>query len=105
MKQQSATISWQQIRSITEQWTWTERRTGARRSGFYPPQDAIKPQQKPYYVRAITSRGELIEGTVITLKVFTREHQRMVKFITSNQIRRIRDYLVMEIDGIRVVTH
>lgn len=56
-------------------------------------------------MRAITSRGELIEGTVITLKVFTREHQRMVKFCASNQIRRIRDYLVLEIDGIRVVTH
>lgn len=42
---------------------------------------------------------------MITLKVFTREHQRMVKFCSSNQIRRIRDYLVLEIDGIRVVTH
>jgi hypothetical protein len=56
-------------------------------------------------MRAITGKGELIEGMVITLKVYTREHQRMVKFCESNQIRRIRDYLIIEIDGKRVVTH
>jgi hypothetical protein len=56
-------------------------------------------------MRAITGKGELIEGMVITLKVYTREHQRMVKFCESNQIRRIRDYLIIEIDGKRVITH
>ena len=105
MKMNSATISWQQIRGLTEQWTWRERRTGLQRSGFNPPQDAVKPTQKPYYMRAITSKGEVISGQVITLKVYTREHQRMVKFCESNQIRRIRDYLILEIDGIRVITH
>ena len=86
-------------------WTWRDARTGAEVSGFNPPQDAIKPRQKPYYMRAITGKGELIEGTVITLKVFIDLHQRMVKFCESNQIRRIRDYLIIEIDGKRVITH
>lgn len=99
------TISWQQIRALTEVWTWRDARTGAEVSGFNPPQDAIKPRQKPYYMRAITIKGELIEGTVITLKVFIDLHQRMVKFCESNQIRRIRDYLIIEIDGKRVITH
>lgn len=99
------TISWQQIRALTEVWTWRDARTGAEVSGFNPPQDAIKPRQKPYYLRAITGKGELIEGTVITLKVFIDLHQRMVKFCESNQIRRIRDYLIIEIDGKRVITH
>ena len=99
------TISWQQIRALTEVWTWHDARTGAEVSGFNPPQDAIKPRQKPYYMRAITGKGELIEGTVITLKVFVQEHQRMIKFCESNQIRRIRDYLIIEIDGKRVITH
>lgn len=99
------TISWQQIRALTEVWTWRDARTGIVVSGFNPPQDAIKPRQKPYYMRAITGKGELIEGTVITLKVFVQKHQRMVKFCESNQIRRIRDYLIIEIDGKRVITH
>ena len=99
------TISWQQIRALTEVWTWRDARTGAEVSGFNPPQDAIKPRQKPYYMRAITIKGELIEGTVITLKVFVQQHQRMIKFCESNQIRRIRDYLIIEIDGKRVITH
>ena len=99
------TISWQQIRALTEVWTWRDARTGAEVSGFNPPQDAIKPRQKPYYMRAITGKGELIEGTVITLKVDVQKHQRMIKFCESNQIRRIRDYLIIEIDGKRVITH
>ena len=99
------TISWQQIRALTEVWTWRDARTGAEVSGFNPPQGAKEVRQKPYYMRAITGKGELIEGMVITLKVYTREHQRMVKFCESNQIRRIRDYLIIEIDGKRVVTH
>ena len=105
MPTKQPTISWQSLRNYMEQWTWRERRTGLQRSGFNPPQDAVKPTQKPYYMRAITNKGEVISGQVITLKVYTREHQRMVKFCESNQIRRIRDYLIIEIDGKRVITH
>ena len=29
----------------------------------------------------------------------------MIQYVESRQIRRIRDYLIMEIDGVRIVTH
>ena len=39
------------------------------------------------------------------LKVNLRKMQRMVKFVNSNQVRWVRDYLVIEVDGMRVMTH
>lgn len=48
---------------------------------------------------------DIWKGEVITLKVDVRRHQRKVKFIRSEQIRVLRDYLIIEIDGFRVVTN
>lgn len=96
-------ISFQQLRNLTEQWQWRDS-TGATRTGFNPPADAKDKRQKPYYVRYVTSKGIVEEGEVITLKVFPRLHQRMIRF-NSGQVRRIRDYLIIEVDGMRVVTH
>ena len=105
MPTKQPTISWQQLRNYMEQWTWWDPRTGSERTGFNPPEGAKEVRQKPFYFQAITSKGELISGEAICLKVFRDLHQRMIRFVESGQIRRIRDYLVMEVNGVRVVTH
>ena len=105
MPKQQPTISWQQLRNYMEQWTWRDQRTGCEVTGFNPPDKAKDKRQKPFYFRAITIKGEVISGEAICLKVFLNEHQRMVQFTQSKQIRRIRDYLVMEVNGVRVITH
>lgn len=98
-------ISWQQLRNYMEQWTWKDLRTGCEVTGFNPPENAKEKRQKPFYFRAITGKGEVISGEAICLKVFLDSKQRMVKLTQSGQVRRIRDYLVMEVNGVRVITH
>ena len=100
------TISYQELRKVMEQWTWKDPRTGLQVTGYNVPDAARKTaRQKPFYFRAITIKGEVIAGTAICLKVFLDSRQRMVQFTESRQIRRIRDYLVMEVNGMRVITH
>ena len=105
MPRQTPTISWQQLRNIMEQWQWQDPRTGLTVTGFNPPDKAAGRQQRPFFVRYITGKGIVEEGECVCLKVYPREHQRMVKFTQSNQIRRLRDYLVISVNGFRVVTH
>ena len=105
MPTKQPTISWQQLRNYMEQWTWTDAKTGVQVTGFNPPDKAKDKRQKPFYFRAITGKGEVISGEAICLKVFLDSRQRMVKFVQSGQVRRIRDYLVMEVNGVRVITH
>ena len=88
-----------------EQWIWTDQKTGVQVTGFNPPDKAKEKRQKPFFFRAITSKGEVIAGEAICLKVYLNLHQRMVKFTQSGEIRRIRDYLVLDVNGIKVVTH
>ena len=59
----------------------------------------------PFHVKYITIKGEVEQGLVVCLKVYPELRQRMIQFVESRQIRRIRDYLIMEIDGVRIVTH
>lgn len=98
------TISFQQIRHLTEKFLWDSPQ-GVRITGFNPPRGAKNVTQKPYFVKYVTGKGIVEEGEVITLKVDVRRHQRKVKFVNSNQIRVLRDYLIIEIDGFRVVTN
>lgn len=105
MPTRQPTISWQQLRNYMEQWTWKDPRTGSQVTGFNPPDGAKDKRQKPFFFRAITSKGEVISGEAVCLKVFLDSRQRMVRFVNSGEIRRIRDYLVMEVNGMRVVTH
>jgi hypothetical protein len=105
MPKQQPTISWQELRNYMEQWTWQDPRTGCEVTGFNPPDKAKYRRQKPFYFRAITSKGEVISGEAICLKVFLECRQRMVRFTASGEIRRIRDYLVIEVNGVRVITH
>lgn len=99
------TISFQQLRNLTEKWTWKDPATGLQVVGYNPPENAKDKQQKPYFVKYVTGSGALEQGEVITLKVDLRRHQRMVKFVASGECRWIRDYLIVEVDGMRIVTH
>lgn len=100
------TISYQELRKVMEQWTWKDPRTGLQVTGYNVPDAARSTaRQKPFYFKAITIKGEVVAGTAVCLKVFLESRQRMVQFTESKQIRRIRDYLVMEVNGLRVITH
>ena len=105
MPTQQPTISWTELRNHCEQWEWTDRKTGVKVTGYNPPKDAKDKRQKPFYIKYLTGEGRGEQGEVICLKVFPRRHQRMVKFLASNEVRIIRDYLVKEVNGMRVVTH
>ena len=56
-------------------------------------------------MRYVTGEGYLEQGEVVTLKVNLRRHQRKVLFVTSGEIRVLRDYLIIEVDGMRILTH
>ena len=84
MPTQQPTISFQQLRNLTEKWTWRDPGTG---------------------LRIVTGEGYLEQGEVVTLKVNLRRHQRKVLFVTSGEIRVLRDYLIIEVDGMRILTH
>lgn len=96
-------MDWQQIRALLECFTWRDEVTGVAVSGHNPPKGAKELRRKPVFVRYITKSGTVEQGTVVGLKTFTRQHQRLVQFVESQQIRRICDILIIEIDGIRIV--
>ena len=110
MPRHQPTLSWQDLRKLTERWSWIDPRTGVRVTGFNPPDKAKEKRQVAYYIRYLTLRGVVEEGEVITLKVFLHggqsgkgAHQRMIQFTASRQVRRICDILILEIDGIRII--
>lgn len=96
-------LSFTTIRNYAERFSWKEH--GETKQGINPPAHATNIQHLPFYVKYITSKGVLEEGLVVTLKVFPDVQQRMIQFVNSGEIRRIRDYLILEIDGHRFVTH
>ena len=98
-------LSWTQIRNYAERWSWTDAKTGVTVRGLNVPANAKDKRQVPYYLRVVTLRGELMQGEVITLKVWPERHRRLVRFTQSGEIRNIADYLIISIDGIRFVTH
>ena len=100
-------MSWFDIRMHAEKFAWRDPKTGVRCVGFNPPggKDGKGVERVPFKVRYVTGKGQVEEGLVVTLKVYPELRQRMVQFVESKQIRRVRDYLIIEIDGIRVITH
>lgn len=97
-------LSWNAIRNYAERWAWVGY-DGKRHVGTDVPQGAINPQRVAYDIKYITSKGLVESGRVVTLKVFPECRQRMIQFVTSKEIRRIRDYLIIEIDGHTFMTH
>lgn len=104
MPRKQPQISWQQLRNLTERWEWDDPRTGVHVTGFNPPAQARNKRQKPFYIKYVTKKGVLEEGEVICLKVVSlQRHQRMIKFVASNQVRIVNDILIIEVDGFRVI--
>jgi len=106
MPKTKQTMSWLMLRSLCEAWEY-KRVCGKHEiwvTSMNPPEGCEK-RQKPFYIKYITGKGQVEEGECICLKVFVDKKQRMVRFVKSGAIRRVRDYLVMEVNGIRIVTH
>lgn len=97
--------SFQNIRYFIEKWSWVDPRYGIRTMGLNPPENAVEKKQVPVFVKYVTGHGHLEQGMVINLKSYPRLHQRLVKFVASGECRRLRDYLIIEIDGTRFITH
>ena len=107
MPTKKPTRSWNEVRTMTEKFEWRDPRTGIVTRGYNPPggKDGRGVKRVPFHIRYISGKGCVEEGFCICLKVYPELRQRMVQFVESKQIRRVRDYLIMEIDGIRIVTH
>lgn len=105
MPTRQPTQSFQNLRDYTERWIWTDSRTGREVTGYNVPKDARNIRQKPFHIRFVTKGGVLEEGNVICLKVNRRTHERLIKFVASAEIRKVYDYLVIEVDGTRFITH
>ena len=107
MPTKKPTQSWNEVRNLTEKFEWRDPRTGITTRGYNPPggKDGRGVKRVPFHIRYITGKGCVEEGFCICLKVYPELRQRMVQFVESKQIRRVRDYLIIEIDGIRIVTH
>ena len=103
MPRESMKLSYTTIRNYAERWSWEI--GGKKRQGINVPTGATHVQRVPFYVKYITSKGVVEEGMVVCLKVFPECHQRMIQFVESGEIRRIRDYLIIEIDGHQFMTH
>ena len=107
MPKNNPILSWTQIRNYAELFEWRDAKTGVTVRGYNPPggKDGKGVQRVPFHVKYITIKGEVEQGLVVCLKVYPELRQRMIQYVESRQIRRIRDYLIMEIDGVRIVTH
>lgn len=96
-------LSWTTIRNYAERWSWQE--NGVTKQGINPPAGATHIQRVPFYIKYVTGKGVVEEGMVICLKVYPEQHQRMIQFVNSQEIRRVRDYLIIEIDGHPFAVH
>lgn len=99
------TISFQELRNFMEKWSWIDPVTEIRTNGYNYPPKATEVQRVAFFVKYVTQEGVLEEGNAICLKVDRRRHQRKIQFVKSGEIRRICDYLVIECDGARILTH
>lgn len=97
--------SWQSLRNYMEKFSWRDLRTNLLTTGYNPPQSAKEINRVPFFVRYVTGKGILEQGNAICLKVNRRKHLRMIQFIDSQEIRWIRDYLVIEVDGTKIITN
>lgn len=96
-------LSYNLIRMYAENFEYTDR-NGIRKKGFNPPADATDVKRVPFYIKYITKNGVVEEGTVECISVDAFRKQRKIRYIESGEIRVVRDYLVVEIDGVKFKT-
>jgi len=105
MPRKQPTKSFLEIRNYTEKFRWNDPITGQKQTGFNPPENAPFKERVPFFIRYITQEGKVQSGNVVCISVDTRHLQRSIKFVNSTEIRRVCDYLIIEIDGVRFLTH
>ncbi len=103
-KKRISEMSWTKIRLSAERFRWLTPQ-GEWRTGFDVPKNAVQWERQPFYLRAVTKKGTLLEGEVTCISVNTRYHSRRVKFVASGEIREVYDILIIEIDGTRFFVH
>ena len=105
MPRQQPRQSYHHLRNYTEKFSWQDPRTQQTCTGFNPPPDALFVERVPFTVRYITRDGKVESGRCVCIKVDAARRQRKLMFVESQQIRRVRDYLIIEVDGVRFVSH
>jgi len=104
MPSRQPSISFRQIRNIAELYQWRDKRTGLFTRGFVPPAGAQELTRVPFHIRYVTKKGRLEECNCVSLKHDRRKHLRMIQIVESKAIRYVWDFLVIEIDGRRVLS-
>ena len=101
MPTKSPTVSFEFLRNYIEKWEWDDPLTGHHTVGYNAPAYARNKQEVPFHIKYVTQQGVFEDGYCICLKAFPRLRQHMIKFVQSGEIRRINDFLVIEVDGTR----
>lgn len=105
MPKTTPTVSYTLLRNYTELFQWTDSKTKMQRKGFNPPADATDAERVPFFIRYVTSSGKVESGQVTCISVQPERQQRKIKFANSGEIRIVYDYLVLEVDGTKFLTH
>lgn len=105
MPKQQPTVSYTLLRNYTELFQWTDPTTRTIRKGFNPPTEVKDAERVPFFIRYITAGGKVEEGTVTCISAQPERQQRKIKFVQSGEIRIVYDYLVVEVDGTRFLSH
>ena len=98
-------ISYTRIREYAERFSWIDPKTNEPQVGYNPPENAIERERMPFNIVALDKDGNIIRGRVICTEVNTSLHTRRIMFVNSGEFRWVSDVLIIEIDGVRFVTH
>lgn len=104
MPKKEPEMSFTLLRNYTELFRWKDS-DGTEHKGFNPPDKALEKERVPFYIRYVTSSGKVEEGMVTCVSVQPERLQRKIRFVTSGEIRVVYDYLVIEVDGTKFITH
>lgn len=112
------TTSYLRIREYAERWTWRDPDTNVLHKGYTPPANAVHVERVPFNMLAVSASGHRIEGVFTCLKVNTKLMTRLVKYEQdvinpkthqaehkAGDIIWVFDRFIIEIDGVRFVTH
>lgn len=97
--------SYTRVREYAERFDWEDPLTHERRVGHNPPPQALHVARHPFHILALTEDGRRMEGEVVCLKVNAQQNMRLIKFVSSGEIRWVCDLLIIEIDGVRFNAH
>ena len=98
-------LSYTKVRLFAEKWEWRMEGENYWHVGYDAPKNCVQKRQVPFNVVALSSKGHVLKGRCITLKVDKKRMMREVKFVETGDIRWILDKLVVSIDGIYFYAH